>query len=208
MLLKTFPAGPFATNAYLLASEPKAIIIDPAPESASQIISVIEDHSLEPIGIYLTHSHWDHIGDLAAIKHKYDVPVMVHHLDRQNVELPGSDQVPMMMPIIGVKPDGFLEEGQHITLGEMTIEVIHTPGHTPGGICLWLPQEKILFSGDTLFKGSIGNLALPTSDPTSMWQSLKKLAKLPPSTVVYPGHGEPTMIGDETWLTNAQEIFS
>lgn len=208
MLLKTFPAGPFATNAYVLASEPKALIVDPAPGSATQIISAIEAHHLDLVGIYLTHSHWDHIGDLATLQHKYEVPVFVHHLDRMNVELPGSDQVPMMMPIIGVKPDGFLEEGQRITLGDIAIEVIHTPGHTPGGICLWLPQEKILFSGDTLFKGSIGTLSLPTADSSSMWCSLKKLAKLPPSTVVYPGHGEPTMIGDETWLENAQEIFS
>ncbi len=88
------------------------------------------------------------------------------------------------------------------------IKVIHTPGHSPGGVCFYLPSEKILFSGDTLFRGTIGNLSLPTARPDLMWDSLKKLAALPPETKVYPGHGGPTTISAEKWIAHAKGKFN
>lgn len=93
-------------------------------------------------------------------------------------------------------------------MGEFEFVIIHTPGHSPGSICLYDPKHQILISGDTLFKGSIGTLSLPTSQPDRMWPSLEKLGALPVETQVYPGHGEKTCIKDERWLKNAKEIFS
>lgn len=203
MFLKIFPSGPFATNAYFIGCENtnQGIYIDPAPDSAELLHSASEGFNVQ--GIYLTHSHWDHIGDVAKLM----LPVFVHALDAANLMQPGSDGLPMMMPITAAQPTGHFEDGEQFQVGDLIFDVIHTPGHTPGGVCFYLKQENILISGDTLFKGSIGNISFPTADPSAMWQSLKKLAKLPAQTCVYPGHGEPTSIGAEPWLEQAEEIF-
>ncbi|MCP5509389.1 MAG: MBL fold metallo-hydrolase [Chlamydiales bacterium] len=206
MFIKTFPAGPFSTNAYVLIDGSKGLIFDPAPGSALAIIEALSD--VEVLGIYLTHSHWDHIADAFQLKEKFNIPVFVHALDSANLERPGSDGLPLMFPIQGLIPDGFLSDGQKIYFNHNLIEVIHTPGHSPGGVCFYFPEEGVLFSGDTLFKGTIGNLSFPTSNSDAMWQSLAKLAKLPKNTRVYPGHGAATSIGAESWLGSAQEHFS
>lgn len=209
-VLEVFPSGPFETNAYLLGCSQKKIgvFIDPAPESHVNLINAAKKHQLKIDSIFLTHSHWDHIGDVAILKKELELKLFVHPLDADNMKTPGSDGLPLMFPIDGAEPDQFFEEGQNLMVGKLKLEVIHTPGHTPGGVSFYLPQEKILISGDTLFKGSIGNLSFPTADPAAMWESLKKLAKLPSETKVYPGHGPATTIGAENWLTKAEEIFS
>lgn len=209
MIIHAFPSGPFQTNAYVAAC-PKtrqAVVIDPAPGSFSSLIDFISKESLKPVAIWLTHSHWDHIVDTAAVKAKYGIPVLIHALDAANLERPGSDRLPFWVHIEGVTPDSFLNEGDRLKVGDLEFEVIHTPGHTPGGVCFYCPEEGVLISGDTLFKGTIGNLSFPTCVPDLMWPSLDKLAKLPPSTKVYPGHGPSTTIGDESWLPNARQMF-
>lgn len=207
-LIECFPSGPFETNCYILACTEKdqGVIIDPAPGSYDALIKGAA--GIEIQAILLTHSHWDHIGDLKKVKQSFGVPVYVHPLDQDNVSAPGSDGLPLMFPIEGVAVDFDLKEGMVIEVGTLKIDVIETPGHTPGGVSFYLKKENILFSGDTLFKGSIGNLSFPHSSPSAMWKSLKKLERLPPQTVVYPGHGPSTTIGDETWLPKAEELFS
>jgi hydroxyacylglutathione hydrolase len=209
MIIQAFPSGPFDTNAYIAACPRtrEAAIIDPAPGSANALIAFISDQELTPIAILLTHSHWDHIVDTAQLKTKYKIPVSIHQLDAGNLENPGSDGLPCWIPIEGVKPDGLLEEGSFFDVGDFHFQVIHTPGHTPGGVCFYCPNENILISGDTLFKGTIGNLSFPTARPKLMWNSLNKLAKLPPETRVFPGHGPSTTIGAEGWLARAEQIF-
>lgn len=209
MIIQTFPSGPFETNAYVVACSQthQAAIIDPAPNSADALKSFIDEHSLSLKMILITHSHWDHIADTAQLKAIFQAPVYIHSLDVPNLQRPGSDGIPCWISFEGVLPDKFLNEGDKIELGNLEFDVIHTPGHTPGGVCLYCKQHGVLFSGDTLFKGSIGNLSIPTSNSASMWISLEKLAKLPPATAVYPGHGPPTTIGGETWLSRAKEIF-
>lgn len=206
MFIKCFPSGPFATNAYLIGcpKTKKAFIVDPAPECANALLA---EKGWQIEGILLTHSHWDHIGDCKKLKEKLDVPVYVHETDRGNLENPGSDGLPLMFPIEGVTPDHMIRGGDVLLLGDLQIEVIETPGHTPGGVCFYLPAENVILSGDTLFQGSIGNLSFPTADPEAMWQSLEKLEKLPKETKVYPGHGPETTIGAENWLPRAREIF-
>ncbi|MDX8431005.1 MAG: MBL fold metallo-hydrolase [Candidatus Algichlamydia australiensis] len=206
MFLKCFPSGPFATNAYLVAcpKTKKAFIIDPAPESSA---GLLQEEDWEVEAILLTHSHWDHTGDCKKLKEKLQIPVYVHKDDKENLEKPGSDGLPLMIPVEGVAADYALKEGDCLELGELKIEVIETPGHTPGGVSFYLPEEGVLLSGDTLFQGSIGNLSFPTANPEAMWTSLKKLEKLPRETKVYPGHGPATTIGDESWLARAKEIF-
>lgn len=209
MIIHTLPSGPFDTNAYVVAcpTTKKAAIIDPAPESYDKILNTIESNHLKPELVLLTHSHWDHIAEVAQIKKKYHLPVYIHALDAPNLESPGADKLPCWIAIEGVHPDKLLKEGEIISVGDLQFHVIHTPGHTPGGVCFYCPKENVLISGDTLFKGTIGNISFPTASPSSMWESLKKLSKLPKETIVYPGHGPSTTIGTEHWLGNAEEFF-
>jgi len=99
-----------------------------------------------------------------------------------------------------------LKEGEIVQVGPLRLEVIHTPGHSPGSVCFYIAAQGILIAGDTLFRGSIGRLDLPTGCAHDMWPSLKKLAKLPPKTRVISGHGPDTEIGKETWLAEAEEF--
>ncbi|SRR5581483_10437224 len=209
MILEIFSSGPADTNAYLIAcSETKrAVVIDVPFESTETILSRAEELGLSIQMILLTHSHWDHTAEVALLKNNLSLPVYIHKEDAGNLESPGSDKLPLFFPVTGVNPDGFLTDGQQISIGNLNIEVIHTPGHTPGGVCFYLPKEKVLISGDTLFRGTIGNLSFPTARPALMWASLKRLAALPQDVKVYPGHGGPTTIGAERWIAHAQERF-
>lgn len=209
MIIQTFPSGPFATNTYVVvcASTKVAAIIDSAPDCCEAVSSFVDSHQFKPMALFLTHSHWDHIADAAAFKAKYKLPIFIHSLDAKNLESPGSDGLPCWLNIQGITPTHLINEGDSIPIGNLNFKVIHTPGHTPGGVCFYCPEEEILFSGDTLFKGTIGNLSFPTARPSLMWPSLAKLAELPQETTVYPGHGEKTTIGSEKWLARAQEIF-
>lgn len=210
MFIQVFPSGPFSTNAYVVACSytEEAAIIDPAPDSASAIESFLLKKNLKLQKILLTHSHWDHIADVHQLKEKYQVPVSIHTLDAPNLQQPGVDTLPCWIEIRGVQPDVLLQEGMLVKIGELGFHVLHTPGHSPGGVCFFEPQQNILFSGDTLFKGTIGSLSLPTAQPPFMWPSLAKLAQLPPQTRVFPGHGPATTIeAESSWLCQAEKIF-
>lgn len=198
----TFTSGPYETNGYLLRDGKEALLID-APPGILEMLPT--DISLQKV--LLTHSHLDHTADAAELVDKFQSELLVHPLDSPNVEQPGSDGLPRFLPVRGVKPTGLLQEGDKLSFGNASFEVIHTPGHTPGGISLYSPELKLLFSGDTLFQGTIGNLSFPGCDEEKMWESLKKLARLPPDTVVYPGHGPTTTIGREWWLSDARNHF-
>lgn len=209
MSIQVFPSGPFETNAYVYScpETKEAAIIDPAPKSAEKIVSYLQAHKLTPTQILLTHSHWDHIGDVAPLLKQYPLKVLIHPDDVPNLEHPGSDGLPCWISISGVKPHQLIHEGDVIEVGNLRLHVIETPGHTPGGVSFYDKESEVLFSGDTLFQGTIGNLSFPTSVPNLMWKSLEKLAKLPKTTRVLPGHGSETTIGQEQWLSRAKEIF-
>jgi len=209
MDVHTFTCGPLQTNAYLVVcpETQTAAFVDPAPMSASVLSDTTHDLAVQPDKILLTHSHWDHIADVATLKKRFPVPVYVHPEDAPNLQKPGSDGLPLFLRCEGVVPDSLLEDQQEIPVGKLRLQVIHTPGHTPGGVCFYEPQAGVLLAGDTLFQGSIGNLALPTANPDDMWNSLDQLAALPPSTKVYPGHGPSTTIGAESWLPDARRLF-
>lgn len=209
MLIKIFTTGPADTNCILIGCNKtrQAAIVDAPLGSSELILQVIKKDQLTPQMILLTHSHWDHIADVVKLKKLLRTPIYVHPEDAGNLENPGADGLPFPFPIEAIKPDKFLVDGQIIPLGDLKIEVICTPGHSAGGVCFWLRQQKILISGDTLFKGTIGNISFPTSDPEQMWESLKKLARLPSDTRIFPGHGPETTIQAESWIAHAKESF-
>ncbi len=209
MILETFACQPLATNSLLVACEvtKKAALFDPSGDSLSKFKELLKKNHLTPEAIYLTHSHWDHIIDASLCQETFGLPLFVHEADVKNLELPGSDNLPLMFPVTPAKATGFLKENHNYQIGTISFQVIHTPGHSPGSLCFFFPKEKILISGDTLFKGSIGNISFPTSCPNDMWNSLKKLESLPGNTTVYPGHGPKTRLDQETWISRAEEIF-
>jgi hydroxyacylglutathione hydrolase len=210
MFIQVFPCGPLSTNAYIAAcvNTREAVVIDPSPDSFLKIQAFLIAHNLNVKKILLTHSHWDHTADVKKVKKHYLIPVYVHPLDVFNLQKPGSDGIPCWLDIPSVQPDLLFEEEMPIPVGQLTFHVLHTPGHSPGSVSFYEPKQHVLFSGDTLFQGSIGNLSFPTSQPSLMWPSLAKLAQLPTETRVFPGHGPETTIGAESsWLSDAQKFF-
>ena len=210
MILEVFISGPLQNNVIVAGCEvtKKAVIFDPAFESLSQIDHLLEKHSLKPIMILLTHSHWDHVANCNLLQKKYNIPLYVHELDAENVRNPGIDNVPLLQPVEGARVDGFLKDKDKIQVGSLCFEVIHTPGHSPGGVSFYEKKHGVLISGDTLFHGTMGSLSLPTANQKDMLLSLKKLAKLPLETKVIPGHGKTTTIKEEGWLNHLDQIFS
>ena len=206
-------SGPCTTNCYLVAcaSTGSAVVIDPAPGSYHWLQTQVQKERWHLEGIWLTHSHWDHFADAHLLQQLETMPSLllaVHRLDAENVLHPGKDGLPLYIPISPARVDRLLEDEERLLLGELSFQVLHTPGHSPGGVCFYEANQHILFSGDTLFKGTIGNLTFPTCSPDLMWTSLARLAKLPSHTKVYPGHGPSTTIGAESWLSDAKRRFS
>ncbi|MFQ5990358.1 MAG: MBL fold metallo-hydrolase, partial [Candidatus Methylomirabilales bacterium] len=174
----------------------EALLIDPGLESEG-IYDVIQEERLQLSAIVNTHGHFDHVCGNAFFKVKTGAPVLLHPEDvplmRQAVEqaLAFGFQVPAPHP-----PDRLLNEGDEVTVGESRLRVFHTPGHTPGGICLY--GEGVVFVGDTLFNGSVGRTDMPGGSYEVLISSIRsKLLALPDETAVYPGHGPSTMIGEE-----------
>lgn len=203
MILETIPSGPIETNSYLLgcSKTKQACIIDAPLECLKEVEPLLKRHGLTVSKILLTHSHWDHIAEAFALKEKFNALLLIHPLDADNLISPGADKLPLVFPVKGVKPDGFLNDKDLVQVGDLSIQIIFTPGHTPGGVSFYLPNEKLLFSGDTLFKGTMGRVDFPTSSPSQMRQSLKTLSDLPSETKVFPGHGPSTTIGEEkSWM--------
>ena len=209
MILETFASGPLETNTYILGCPHtrKACVIDAPLGCLAGVIKALKKHQLTLVKILLTHSHLDHIADASSLKKEFNVPLFIHSLDAENLSTPGKDGIPLFLPVKGIEPDGFLEEGEIVYVGDLEIQVLCTPGHTPGGVCFYLPKEEVLFSGDTLFQGSMGRIDFPQSDPSNMWKSLKKLSFLPSQTKVFPGHGPSTTIGTENWIKTAEKRF-
>lgn len=209
MIFEVFPSGPLETNSILVGCPQthEAALFDAPPGLNLIIPKVLEDKHLKLINIYLTHSHWDHIGTVKHFQSQYKCKVFVYDLDARNLESPGTDGLPCFFSIEGATSDGFLEDGAWYSVGNLKFQAIHTPGHSPGGMSFYFPEERVLISGDTLFRGTIGKLRIPTGEPEKMWESLKKLSALPPETRVFPGHGETTTLKEENWLTKAREIF-
>jgi hydroxyacylglutathione hydrolase len=196
--IDTIPVGEIETNCYLVSHNGQAILIDPGDEP-EKIIELIKKRKVIVAQIIITHGHIDHIGAVPQLKQFIKAPVLIHPQDAVMLTNAQANLSAVIgIPFTADPPDGFLNDGDIIELGESNFKVIHTPGHTPGGILLWEPNAKTVFTGDTLFAGSVGRTDLPGSDHEIMMNSLyQKVLALPDDTTVYPGHGEPTTIGEE-----------
>ena len=198
MILEDICVGQMQVNCYILASKnnSSAIIIDPGEEE-NKIKRILEKHKLKPSFIINTHGHIDHIG----CDDRFGIPVYIHENDLALLKDPQLNLSTFLMSSYSIESHiKTLKDKENIELDDMQLEVIHTPGHTPGGICLLMkkPDDKILFSGDTLFCQGIGRTDFPGADEGLLIKSIKeKLFKLDDDTVVYPGHGPSSTIGEE-----------
>ena len=193
--------GPFQENSYLIVDEQsrRAVLVDPGDE-ASRIIGMVRDAGVTPEAIWLTHAHLDHVGAIAAIKREWKLPVFLHNDDLVIYRRASQSAVRYGFTMVQPpEPDHSLADGDALNVGALRFTVRHTPGHAPGHVVFH--GEGAMFGGDLLFAGSIGRTDLPLSNPDDMETSLALVATFDRDTVVYPGHGPPTSIGNEL-MTN------
>lgn len=205
MRIWTHELGDFGTNCYIVADSQSnaAAVVDPG-EPDPWITRTLAENGLKPELILLTHAHLDHIGGLDWLRQQIGAPVLVHRDDAPlvtNADLNGSAY--FGAPMVANPADRLLDDGDEIAVGSLRFRVIHTPGHTPGSVCFYLApgtgeKEGYLIAGDTLFAGSVGRTDLPGGSQSDLLRSIQqKLLLLPEDTVVYPGHGPTTTIGEE-----------
>jgi hydroxyacylglutathione hydrolase len=200
MIVKMLVVGPLASNCYIVGSSStkQGIIIDPGAE-AGTILRTVQQMGLSISLIVVTHAHIDHIDALRAVKERTDAQFAIHKAEKELLSaapmhvLTSLGLTPFKSP---PQPDKLLNDGDHIDVGDLHFEVLHTPGHSPGGICLL--GHGVVFSGDTLFNFGIGRTDFPGGSYERLMTSIhEKLMVLPDETIVYPGHGPATTIGDE-----------
>lgn len=199
MILQGFPVGPIQANCYIFGDDAarEVFVIDPGDEP-DRILGTLRRIDARPIAIVNTHGHFDHVQGVDAVRSAVRIPFWIHEAEREvlaqgpararglfGVDLPPS-------PI----PDRWLKDGDRLPVGSLVLTVRHTPGHSPGGVCL--VGDGLAFVGDTLFAGSIGRTDIPGADLETLLGSIARvLLPLPDNTVCYPGHGPETTIGQE-----------
>jgi len=200
MIHEIFPVGVLQCNCSILGDESsgEAIVVDPG-DDIPRILATLARHKLTLKQILITHAHIDHIAGAARLKAVTGAPILYNQLDLPLVKMMDVQAgwigapTPEVLP-----PDDTLEDGQVIAITGLTGSILHTPGHTQGSVCLYIPGENLLLAGDTLFAGSVGRTDLPGGDGRTLIRSIhQKLMALPDATIVFPGHGPKTTIGDE-----------
>lgn len=220
MFIVGFPAGPWGTNCYVVATGPgsECVVVDPGKDAGPAVDEVVREHRLKPVAVLVSHGHIDHMWSVAPVAGSYDATAYIHPADRHLLADPmaGISPETASMMLGGryefAEPDEVTEiaDGAELELAGLRFAVDHAPGHTPGSITFRTPYDAVLpeaeqagvsevmFSGDLLFAGSIGRTDLPGGDHPTMLQSLRdKVLTLPDDVVVLPGHGEQTSIGRE-----------
>lgn len=218
MLIAGFPAGPWGTNCYVVATGPgqECVVVDPGKDAAAGVAEVVREHRLKPVSVLVTHGHVDHMWCVAPVAGTYDATAWIHPADRHLLSDPmaGMSRETTQMLLGGsyewAEPDDVreLSDLQEIELAGVSFTVDHTPGHTEGSVTFRTPYlpggvpvadvSEVMFSGDLLFAGSIGRTDLPGGDHPTMLRSLAtKVLPLADDVVVLPGHGEQTSIGRE-----------
>lgn len=194
-----YNVGDIGTNCYLLVNTAtkETIIVDPGGD-APMLDRHIQAQGLRPAAVFLTHAHYDHAHHAAKVKEKYQIPVYVHEAEKETMRSPRINVSAMFGCPETYEADIFVKDGQELKVAGFDIQVLHTPGHTAGGVCYYFPENKTLISGDSLFNGSVGRTDFPGGSMSDLVRSIReKLLVLPRDTEVYPGHMSKTTIGYE-----------
>jgi hydroxyacylglutathione hydrolase len=200
MIHEIIPVGPLHCNCSIIGDEAthEAMVIDPG-DDIEDVLGIIHKHNLQVKQIVITHAHIDHVGGAMKLRAATGAPILLNQNDYDLLRM-----LDVQAAWIGVAPPGNVEidrsvtTGETVTAGSLTAQILHTPGHTEGSICLYFPAEQKLIAGDTLFAGSIGRTDLPGGSMQKIMRSLHNtVLALPDETVVVPGHGPLTTIGEE-----------
>ena len=198
MIFETIVVGPLQVNCYLLGCEEtgEGVVIDPGAD-ADRIISLLTRLGLRIVHVINTHGHFDHVGGNRKLLEISGADLLMHEADVPLLSLAGATAAAYGLEAEdSPRPDSYLRDGMNIAFGNYELTVLHTPGHTPGGCCLY--GEGVVITGDTLFADSVGRTDLPGGSHTALVESIhRKLLTLPDDTVAYPGHGPATTIGRE-----------
>jgi hydroxyacylglutathione hydrolase len=200
IIIEQIASGMIDTNGYVVGDPAtrKGLFIDAPEGAAGDMCERAAKYGLTISYIINTHGHWDHIPDNAALRKSTGAKVAVHTDDAHYLLNPTTLLFQLPFTIEPLVPDVYLHDNQILEIGSLKFFVLHTPGHTPGSICLYEPNEQVLFSGDTLFAGSVGRTDLPGGDWNALNESIKdRILTLPDTVVVHPGHGPSSTIGDE-----------
>ena len=197
MKIYTYPLGEMQANCYLIENEGEAILVDPA-DDASFLLEDLQRKNITLVALLATHGHFDHVMAVGEIQMSFNVPFYIHKKDQFLIDRLESTAEHFLgyKPII-IPPKNIDYISSKLKVKSLKLQIIETPGHTPGGVCYYFPEEKIIFTGDTLFAGAIGRTDLSYSNKKDLWSSLKKILSLPDETTIYPGHGENTYVGQE-----------
>lgn len=200
MIHETLQVGPLQCNCSILGDEAsrEALVIDPGGD-IERVQATLQKHSLALKQILITHAHIDHIAGAARLQALTGAPIFYNHNDLPLVKMMDEQAAWLGIPTPEVRaPDDTLDEGRAVSIAGISGRILQTPGHTEGSVCLYLPEQKLLIAGDTLFAGSIGRTDLPGGDGRKLMRSIhERLLVLPEETLVVPGHGPTTTIGDE-----------
>lgn len=191
--------GPVCTNCYLLVNHKtgELLVVDPG-DQAQLMEKQIEKTGAKPVAILLTHGHFDHAGAAEELADKYQISIYAHEAERETLEDPGLNLCGMIGEHKVYRADVFVKDEDVLNLAGFSIRVFFTPGHTIGGCCYYIADEKILFSGDTLFQESVGRTDFPRGSASDLIRAIReKLMPLPDDVTVYTGHDESTLIGYE-----------
>ena len=196
--VKRIPVGPGVANCYLIHNGKDALIVDPGAE-ANRIHHFIDELAVHPIAILLTHTHYDHIGAVEAMREEYDIPVYVAPEEDVWLINPTKNLSAIISePIIVQRADHLFNPDETLTIGDFTFKVLATPGHSPGGVSFVFDEGEFVLSGDALFAGGVGRSDLPGSEPAKLLSGIREqLFTLPGHYTVYSGHGLKTTIENE-----------
>lgn len=191
--------GMVRTNCYGLMNKQtkEMILIDPG-DSPETIVAMVDQMQGKPVAVFLTHGHFDHILAVKEIKEKYGIPIYAGKEEADVLAEVSLNKTDVMRRPISVYPDVLVDDLEELTMAGFSVQVLHTPGHTKGSVCYYFPEEKLLVSGDTLFRESVGRTDLPTGNTGQIIESVRRLIQMIPEDVdVLPGHESATTIGHE-----------
>ena len=196
-MLHTLPMGPLGANCYVWENGREALAIDAS--DAAKVLAFLNSRHLSLTHLVLTHRHFDHLAGAAQLQKETGCRVLIHPSDADGLRSAKAAHAAMMQgAFTPCEPSDLLENGDTVEAAWLRLSVLHTPGHTAGGITLVSDENRFAFTGDTVFYEGVGRTDLPTGDVRELMRSLERILVLPPSYVLYPGHGEPTTVDHES----------